>query len=127
MGKDTKEELKGYAQRLRLFREERGLSQEQVAEDIMISYNAYKKLENGQIALSTRYLCRLNAAYGVSTDKILFGEIKSSKIKKKEIIRNCSERDKMCLLLTLSDMRKKNKRTGMKNEEDSYFRDKRGR
>lgn len=126
MGKNAKDKLCECADRLRLFREERGLSQEKVAEDIKISYATYKKIEKGETALSARYLCRLHEVYGISADEILFGESGCDKIEKSEIIRNCTEQDKMYLLLRLNDMRAKNKRDGMKNEEGSYFRDKSG-
>lgn len=122
MKKNTEEAIYVYSNRLRLFREKKGYSQEKVAEDIKISCSTYKKLESGETALSVRYLCSLNEAYGLSSDEILFGKNFYEKNKKSELITNCSERDKMHLLLSLSSMRAKNKRGKKRDEKGSYFR-----
>ncbi len=56
--------------RLRALREEKGLSQEAVAEILGISRTAYNKYESGVIK-PVRKLEELSALFGVSTDYIL--------------------------------------------------------
>lgn len=57
-------------ERLRVLREEKGLSQEAVAEILGISRTAYNKYESGAIK-PVRKLEELSALFGVSTDYIL--------------------------------------------------------
>lgn len=105
-------------QRLQIIRENMGYSQEKVAEDLKVSYSTYKKIENGESTLMTKHLCRLNEAYGTSSDYILYGEEGSEDETILQFITNCSERDKMRILLYLSRIKKKRQRG--KDEKNTY-------
>lgn len=110
MKKCTKENFVKYSKRLYRIRETMGYSQEKFAEDIRISNTMYKKIEKGETSLSTKHLCRLNEVYGISSDYILYGEKNINLKKVSQFIVNCTEDDKMYLLLYLNCMRMKNER-----------------
>ena len=105
MKRYTKDEMLNYSKRVRTLRRKIGLSQERVAEDIRISYSTYRKIENGERNLSTGCLCKLNQAYDISADDILFAKDKQ----KRKDIRKYSEHDKMLLLLKLDNIYGKTK------------------
>ena len=65
--------------RLRALREEKGMSQEAVAEILGISRTAYNKYESGVIK-PVRKLEELSALFGVSTDYILGQESEISEM-----------------------------------------------
>lgn len=62
--------------------EERGLTQEQLAEKLNISTSNLGKLERGLQGLSIDLLVEIRCFFGVSTDYILFGE----EIQRQEVI-----------------------------------------
>ncbi len=96
-----------YSNGIRNFRKKKGLSQERVAEDIRMSCSTYRKIENGERNLSIGCLYKLNSAYNISADDILF--IKNKKGGNRKKIKNCSEHDKMLLLLKLNNIYGKTK------------------
>lgn len=57
--------------RMLKLREERGLSQEEVAEVLGIKQPAYSELESGTTKLTADYLDRLSKFYGMSMDEFL--------------------------------------------------------
>lgn len=62
------------SERLRQFRKNAGLSQEQLAEALDISRQAVSKWENGTTSPDIHNIIQLGKLYGVSTDSILLGE-----------------------------------------------------
>ena len=108
MKRYTRDEMLKYSKRVIKLRRKIGLSHERVAEDIRMSYSTYRKIENGERNLSTGCLFKLNQAYNISADEILFDK------KGKKDIRKYSEHDKMLLLLKLDNIYGKTKD---KNEE----------
>lgn len=60
-----------YQLRLRQIREERGLTQQQVAEVLGTSQTMYARYERGANELPLRHLARLAEYYGVSADYLL--------------------------------------------------------
>lgn len=86
--------------RLREIREGLKLSQEEFAEVLGISLPGYKKLESGENNLSLSSLKRMHKEIGVSSDYILYGEMESVDDIWKAIL-NCSEEDKLALMLKL--------------------------
>ncbi len=88
------------ASRLRLVRENAGLTQEQFAEILDITVSAYKKVESGENQISTAVLRKLYDVMNVSTDYILYGDTKNPDGVWTTVL-NCSEVDKMYLLIRL--------------------------
>ncbi|MGN1313452.1 MAG: helix-turn-helix domain-containing protein [Lachnospiraceae bacterium] len=86
--------------RLREIRENTGLSQEKFAEVLGISVSGYKKIESGENIISLDRLKILYKQMSVSTDYILYGEMKSADDIWKSIL-NCTEEDKLLLLYRL--------------------------
>ena len=86
--------------RLREIRENTGLSQEKIAEVLGISVSGYKKIESGENIISLDRLKILHKQMSVSTDYILYGEMKSADDIWKSIL-NCTEEDKLLLLYRL--------------------------
>lgn len=60
-------------ERIRAAREERKLTQEQLAEQIEVSPQYISDLERGVVGISLPTLKRLCVALGISSDRILFG------------------------------------------------------
>lgn len=60
-----------YAQRLKILREKKGLTQEQVATILKTSQQYYGKYENGKRPLPIEHLITLSKFYKVSSDWIL--------------------------------------------------------
>lgn len=117
--KDTVAERKQSAVRVRQIRENAGLTQEQFSEILGISLSAYKKVESGENHVSLSCLKKLYKEMNVSTDFILFGK-KQSLDDTWETILNCSETDKLFLLLRLLAYFTKNKKgTFLLKEEQS--------
>ncbi|WP_302626129.1 helix-turn-helix domain-containing protein [uncultured Eubacterium sp.] len=106
----TKDNFVKCSKRLYRIRETLGFSQEKFAEEIKISYTMYKKIEKGETSLSTKHLCRLNEVYGISSDYILYGKTNRNLKEVSRFIVNCTEYDKMYLLLYLNYMRIKNEK-----------------
>lgn len=88
------------ALRLRKVREAANLSQEEFAEMLGISASAYKKVERGENHVSLACLKNLHDSMSVSTDYILYGD-KENLDDTWCMILNCSEQDKMLLLMRL--------------------------
>ncbi len=97
---DTLRERMQSATRLRQIRENANLTQERFAEILGISLSAYKKVESGENQVSLSCLRNLYNAMNVSTDYILYGDNKNLDDTWRMIL-NCSESDKMFLLLRL--------------------------
>lgn len=98
--KDTCAERKQSACRLRHIRENAGLTQEQFSEILGISLSAYKKVESGENQVSLSSLRKLYNEMNVSADFVLFG--KSQNMDETwEMILNCTEEDKLYLMLRL--------------------------
>lgn len=60
-----------YVQRIRSLREDRDLTQEQVAQMLQTSQTMYSRYERGASELPIRHLIALCRYYGVSADHIL--------------------------------------------------------
>ena len=58
-------------QRLRDLREDRDLTQKEIAAILNVSQNTYSQYETGKITLTAEVLLTLSEFYGVSTDYIL--------------------------------------------------------
>ena len=58
-------------QRLRDLREDRDLTQKEIAAILNVSQNTYSQYETGKITLTAEVLLTLSEFYGVSTDYLL--------------------------------------------------------
>lgn len=65
-------------QRIKYIRTQLGFTQEAFAEQLDISYSAYKKLESGENLPSIETLCKFKNRFHISSDYILFGELNSA-------------------------------------------------
>lgn len=83
-------------QRIRAFRRERKLSQEQLAEKVWISTTHMSHIENSSTKLSLPVLVDLAAALDVSANELLSGQSSQGRSagyeQVKEILNGCSER-----------------------------------
>ncbi len=83
-------------QRIRAFRRERKLSQEQLAEKVWISTTHMSHIENGSTKLSLPVLVDLAAALDVSVNELLSGQSSQGRSagyeQVKEILDSCSEK-----------------------------------
>lgn len=98
--RDTLEERRLSAFRLRQIRENAGYTQEAFAEILDMTVSAYKKVESGENQVSLASLRKLYEKMSVSADFVLFGK-KQGLNETWEGILNCSETDKMFLFLRL--------------------------
>lgn len=88
------------AARLREIRKSTGLTQEKFAELLELSLSAYKKVEGAENHISIDSLRKIGQQFNVSSDYVLFGKQEDvDEIWK--LLLNCSERDKLFLLLRL--------------------------
>ena len=62
-----------FGQRVKALRKENGLTIQQMADDLNISYEHYKKIENGGHGCSITVLLDISAYFDVSTDYLLTG------------------------------------------------------
>lgn len=62
-----------FGQRVKALRKENGLTIQQMADDLNISYEHYKKIENGGHGCSITVLLDISACFDVSTDYLLTG------------------------------------------------------
>ena len=60
-----------YNERIKQFRQESGITQAQIAEELGITQQQYFKYEKGTNELPIRYLIKICQAYGVSSDWLL--------------------------------------------------------
>lgn len=97
---DTLGERMQSACRLRRIRENAGMTQEQFAEVLGISVSAYKKVESGENQVSLSSLRNLYNEMQVSVDYVLFGKKQDMSEVWKSIL-NCTEEDKMVMLMRL--------------------------
>ncbi len=65
-------------ERIKHIRNQLGLTQEAFAEQLDISYSAYKKLESGENLPSIDTLYKFKKRFRISADYILFGELNSA-------------------------------------------------
>ena len=98
--KEISVERRQSASRLRMIRENAGMTQEQFSEVLEISLSAYKKIESGENQISLDGLKKLKTEMSVSADYVLFGEHEGVDDVWDSIL-NCSEQDKMALMLRL--------------------------
>ena len=76
------------SERLRQFRKNAGLSQEQLAEALDISRQAVSKWESGTTSPDIHNIIQLGKLYGVSTDSILLGESPAPQKEEKPPVRD---------------------------------------
>lgn len=69
----VRDELRNIGNRLTKCRQDLGLSQEEVAEELGVSRNTISSIENGGQEFSVIKLHRFSVLYGVSSDFILTG------------------------------------------------------
>ncbi len=98
--KEISVERKQPALRLRQIRENGGFTQEQFSEILGISVSAYKKMESGENQISLASLKKLYDEMNISSDFILYGKNKNLDGLWYHIL-NCTEEDKMFLLVRL--------------------------
>lgn len=94
------QERRELAERIRQIRISMDYTQEKFAEILGISLTAYKKIESGENQITINGLRILNRELNVSADYLLFGT-RSDSEKTWEAIQNCSEDDKLMLMLRL--------------------------
>ena len=63
-----------FGKRIRALRMAKKLTQQQVADELNLSYEHYKKIEKGVHGCSIGFLLDASAFFGVSTDYLLKGE-----------------------------------------------------
>lgn len=59
--------------RLKTLRENRELSQENLADELKVSQSAYSKWESGQTDISYQTLCKIAEFYGTKVSELLEG------------------------------------------------------
>lgn len=69
----TKEQLRGIAERLKQHRKALGLTQEEMAEKLEMTYSSYSKVENGFQQPGIDMLVRISGALSLSLDYLVFG------------------------------------------------------
>lgn len=81
-------------ERIRQIRKQLGLTQEAFAEQLDISYSAYKKLESGENIPSIETLYKFKQKFQISADYLLFGEQNSVHVTWEQFL-NSSAQDQM--------------------------------
>lgn len=81
-------------ERIRQIRKQLGLTQEAFAEQLDISYSAYKKLESGENIPSIETLYKFKQKFQISADYLLFGEQNSVHVTWERFL-NSSAQDQM--------------------------------
>lgn len=89
-------------EQIRRAREERKLTQEQLAERVEVSPQYISDLERGVVGISLPTLKRLCVSLGVSSDRILFGQEMQSRAAIAEKCRNLTQ-EQFALLLDIVD------------------------
>jgi len=69
----TKEHLRGIAERLKTHRKKLGLTQEEMAEKLEMTYSSYSKVENGFQQPGIDMLVRISGVLSLSLDYLVFG------------------------------------------------------
>ncbi|MBR6769914.1 MAG: helix-turn-helix domain-containing protein [Lachnospiraceae bacterium] len=121
--KDSAKERMQSALRLRQIRENAGLTQECFAEIMDISLSAYKKVESGENQISISCLKNLHKKMNVSSDFVLFGENQGLD-EAWQTVSNCTETDKLFLMLRLLAYFTKTKKLTFSLKEDQLEEDK---
>ena len=62
-----------FGQRVKALRKENGYTLQQMADELNVSYEHYKKIENGNHGCSISLLLDISAYFDVSTDYLLMG------------------------------------------------------
>ena len=62
-----------FGQRVKALRKENGLTLQQIADELNVSYEHYKKIENGNHGCSIALLLDISTFFDVSTDYLLTG------------------------------------------------------
>ena len=62
-----------FGQRVKALRKENGLTLQQMADELNVSYEHYKKIENGNHGCSIALLLDISSFFDVSTDYLLTG------------------------------------------------------
>lgn len=116
-----------HKERIRSIRNQLGFTQKAMAEQLDISYSAYKKLESGENFPSMDTLYKYKKRFHISADYILFGELHSA-VDTWEQFLNSSTREQMELyyriLYYVSHFPKMNVLTEQEQQEiTSYLND----
>lgn len=114
--KNVGEERLALAERLREIRNNLNYTQEKFAEILGISLTAYKKLESAENQITLKSLRILEKQLNISADYLIFGR-HSDFDETWKMIQNCSEQDKMRLMLRMYTYFTKGK--DAKYQEDS--------
>ena len=85
-----------FGQRVKALRKENGLTIQQMADDLNISYEHYKKIENGGHGCSITVLLDISAYFDVSTDYLLTGRSFETLHIQKQLSDNLRGRIKAC-------------------------------
>lgn len=70
----NKKDLKQIAQQIKEKRKSYGYTQEQMSEQLEMSYSYYTKIENGYQTPSLNTLIKITSALHISMDKLIFGK-----------------------------------------------------
>lgn len=111
------------SERLRQFRKNAGLSQEQLAEALDISRQAISKWESGTTSPDVHNIVQLGKLYGVSTDSILLGETHMPADSDAVPENACAVQEKTCTMQKNTDAAPKTATTAPQKEEKPPVRD----
>ena len=98
--KNTKKDKNERHIRMREIRLSSGLTQKQFAESLGMSREGYQKVERGENNLSLDVLERMKSIYGISSDYLLYGELKDTSATW-ELVRDCSDKTKFEIVIRL--------------------------
>lgn len=121
-GKNITKERRMFASRMLEIRESAGLTQAEMARILGISLSAYKKVEKGEIQLSTDNLKRAGDELGISADYLLFGERPDMTLLW-EKIEKCSDEEKEMILKNIFRYFTKVQKTVLLTREEQQQRD----
>lgn len=98
--KNTKQDKNERHIRMREIRLSSGLTQKQFAESLGMSREGYQKVERGENNLSLDVLERMKSIYGISSDYLLYGELKDTSATW-ELVQDCSDKTKFEIVIRL--------------------------
>ena len=98
--KNTKKDKNERHIRMREIRLSSGLTQKQFAESLGMSREGYQKVERGENNLSLDVLERMKSIYGISSDYLLYGELKDTSATW-ELVQDCSDKTKFEIVIRL--------------------------
>lgn len=91
-----KQQLNEISNRIKQCRNKIGLTQEEVAEKIGLTYSSYTKIENGLVGLSIETLLKIAEFYDISLDFLIYGgkdnKVNSSDVSKIKKLINLLEK-----------------------------------